>query len=257
MAARKKKKPIVAIFITVTVVALASFGFFLAYLWWQSYEEPTVHYDQFGIDIPRGFEIHGIDVSRYQHNISWTAVANMKVNDVKLGFAFIKATEGSTSRDPKFKRNWEQAKTAGIVRGAYHFFISTRDGAAQAKNFISTVPMLPGDLPPVLDVENKGKASATQLRTEMKEWLDMVENTYHVRPIIYTYVSFYDKYLKGYFDDYPLWVAHYLQPEKPRIGRDWVFWQHSESGHVDGIVHKVDFNVYSGDSASFRSLLIQ
>jgi lysozyme len=51
-------------------------------------------------------------------------------------------------------------------------------------------------------------------------------------------------------------VAHYLQPHQPRIARDWVFWQHSESGTVNGIFGKVDFNVFNGDSVAFRSLLV-
>ena len=83
-----------------------------------------------------------------------------------------------------------------------------------------------------------------------------MEYNYHVKPIIYTYLDFYERYLKGYFDNYPLWVAHYLQPHKPRIKRDWAFWQHSESGRVNGILSKVDFNVFNGDSTEFRALLV-
>jgi lysozyme len=113
-----------------------------------------------------------------------------------------------------------------------------------------------GDLPPVLDVEQTFGASPAQIRREVKEWLDIVEQYYSVRPIIYTNVDFYDKYLKDHFEDYPLWVAHYLQPNRPRIKREWSFWQHSEQGRVNGILAKVDFNVFNGDSAAFRALLI-
>jgi lysozyme len=51
-----------------------------------------------------------------------------------------------------------------------------------------------------------------------------------------------------------LWVAHYLVKDKPRIKRNWIFWQHNESGHVNGIASFVDFNVFNGDSASFEML---
>jgi lysozyme len=94
------------------------------------------------------------------------------------------------------------------------------------------------------------------LRQRVSEWLILVERKYKVKPIIYTNIDFYNRYLKGFFDDYPLWVAHYLQPHKPRIKRDWIFWQHSESGRVNGISAKVDFNVFNGDSTEFRSLLV-
>jgi lysozyme len=90
----------------------------------------------------------------------------------------------------------------------------------------------------------------------MKEWLDAAEAYYGVRPIIYTYIYFYEKKLDGYFDEYPLWVAHYLQPHQPRIKRQWTFWQHSEKGRVNGILSRVDFNVFNGDSAEFRLLLV-
>ena len=180
----------------------------------------------------------------------------MQVDKVKLGFAFIKATEGIDNIDPYFKRNWKKAKQAGMIRGAYHFFIASKDGKMQAENFIDKVNLDSGDLPPVLDVEQTYTASPAQMRKQMKAWLDVVQNYYSIKPIIYTSVDFYKQYLQGYFDDYPLWIAHYLQPHQPRITRDWTFWQHSEQGHVNGIGPRVDFNVFNGDSLSFRAILV-
>jgi lysozyme len=135
-------------------------------------------------------------------------------------------------------------------------FIASKDGTKQALNFMKKVNLETGDLPPVLDVEKTNGANATIIRQEVKECLTAFEFNYRVKPIIYTNIDFYTRYLKGYFDDYPLWVAHYLQPHKPRIKRDWIFWQHSESGRVNGISAKVDFNVFNGDSTEFRSLLV-
>lgn len=215
-----------------------------------------VRYPEFGIHIPSGYEIHGIDVSKYQQNISWEAVRDMQVKNIRLGFAFIKATEGNGNVDPFFRRNWRKARNAGIVRGAYHFFIASKDGRKQAENFIDRVELESGDLPPVLDVEQTNGASADQIRKQVKTWLWVVENHFGVKPILYTNVDYYEKYLKGYFDEYPLWVAHYLQPQQPRISREWDFWQHSEQGRVNGILSKVDFNVFNGDSLQFRSLLV-
>jgi lysozyme len=253
---KKTRKRFLQLFIVVSVLTAACFTFYLGYLWWQSRQMDFVRYPEFGIPIPAEYEIHGIDVSKYQSAISWEAVKEMEVHDIKIGFAFMKATEGNGNTDTYFKRNWRKAKEAGIVRGAYHFFIATKDGRTQAQNFISHVNLEPGDLPPVLDVEQAYGASPAQVRKAVQTWLNIVETYYKVKPIIYTYIDFYEKYLKGSFDDYPLWVAHYLQPHQPRITRDWTFWQHSEQGRVNGIVSKVDFNVFNGDSLSFKALLV-
>jgi lysozyme len=215
-----------------------------------------VRYPEFGINMPEHYSIHGIDVSKYQSLIAWEEVKAMQVKDIRLDFAFIKATEGIGNTDPYFKRNWKKTKENGIIRGAYHFFIASKDGRLQAENFISKVELESGDLPPVLDVEQLNGVSAEQLRKEVKKWLAIAENHYGVKPVIYTNVDFYNRNLGKEFDDYPLWAAHYYQPREPRIGRGWTFWQHSDEGRVNGIVSKVDFNVFQGDSLEFTHLLI-
>lgn len=253
---KKKQQRSGRILILFTVLAaMAGIGY-LVFLWSETRGERFVTYSEFGIPMPVHYGIHGIDVSRYQQRISWTAVSNMEVGGIRLGFAFIKATEGTSRVDPFFKRNWKKSKEAGIVRGAYHFFIASKDGRAQAKHFIEHVVLESGDMPPVLDVEKTFRVPSDKLRKEVKVWLDIMEEYYNVRPIIYTNADFYKQHLQGYFDDYPLWVAHYLQPHNPRVDRQWSFWQHSEQGRVDGILSRVDFNVFSGDSVEFRSLLV-
>lgn len=240
------------------LMALLAMGF-LAWVFWQwsgRRELQFVHYKEFGIALPANYAIHGIDVSRYQQRINWKAVSNMQVADVRLSFAVIKATEGTTRTDPNFKRNWKACREAGLVRGAYHFFIATRDGKKQAEHFLSKVSFASGDLPPVLDVETTNGIVTPQLRKELKAWLETVEAHTGIRPIIYTNADFYKRYLQDHFDDYPLWVAHYLEAHQPRIARNWVLWQHSEKGRVTGINSKVDFNVFNGDSVAFRSLLV-
>ena len=226
------------------------------YDWWMERKASFVRYAAFGIDIPVNYSIHGIDVSKYQNSIDWGSVKDMKVGNVQLSFAFIKATEGLGNEDAYFQRNWKKAKDAGIARGAYHFFLSTKNGKAQAENFINSVELAPGDLPPVLDIEQTYGVSPEKLRERAKEWLQTVQDYYHVQPIVYTNVDFYKQFLKDDFDAYPLWVAHYLQKDRPSIYRAWAFWQHSESGRVNGIVTKVDFDVFNGDSTEFRRLLI-
>ncbi len=216
-----------------------------------------VHYTEFGIDIPANYSIHGIDVSRYQKDILWTDVKAMQVKNVKIDFAFIKATEGTDMADENFRNNIAAAKNARMTIGAYHFFIGSVSGKVQAYNFLETVNLKKGDLPPVLDVESVNGASVADLQQRIQDWLDIIEKRYKTKPIIYTNVGFYKTFLAGRFDDYPLWVAHYLVKDKPRITRSWIFWQHNENGNVNGIRTNVDFNVFNGDSLAFQKILLK
>ena len=239
------------------ILAVAITGGYFLYKWISISRAKFVRYPAFGIDIPDSYEIHGIDVSKYQNFIDWPSVKEMKVNNVRIAFAFIKATEGLGNVDKQFKRNWKKAAEAGVTRGAYHFFLCTKSGKMQAQNFIKNVELKPGDLPPVLDIEQLYGVKPEKMRKEVQDWLTVVEDFYKVKPVIYTYVNFYSRFMQGTFDDYPLWAAHYLEKDRPRINRSWLFWQHNESGRVNGITRPVDFNVFNGDSADFENLLVK
>ena len=257
MTSRKQNKKIRLIIFSVFIAAILLIGGYLLSKFFGYRKAKFTRYPEFGIVIPESYSIHGIDVSKYQSIIAWEEVKAMKVRNIQLGFAFIKATEGIGNTDPQFKHNWKKTKENTIIRGAYHFFIASKDGRMQAENFIDKVELEPGDMPPVLDAEQLNGATTEQLKKEMKKWLDIVETYYGVKPIIYTNVDFYRRNLGSEFDSYPLWIAHYYQTEQPRIQRGWIFWQHSDEGRVNGIVSKVDFNVFAGDSLEFKNLLIR
>ncbi|MBB5395409.1 glycoside hydrolase family 25 protein [Mucilaginibacter sp. AK015] len=213
-------------------------------------------YKSFGIRIPSNYQVHGIDVSYAQGKINWTKVAEMEEDGVRIRFAFIKATEGLVIADPYFKRNWKEARKAGIACGAYHFFRPRKSGLWQARFFVQNASLQKGGLPPVADVERlDGKAPAA-MRKELKEFLRFVANKTGETPIIYTGISFYRDYLAGYFDEYPLWIAHYNR-DRLNVSADtnWMFWQHAETGRVNGIGHKVDFDVFKGDSLAFERFI--
>lgn len=258
---KKKRKDYEPLFLLVALIALFGFGWFAISRWWNGRnlideEPPRIFFNSYGIHIPPNYQIHGIDVSKYQGVINWELVRNMEDGGVKLGFVFMKATEGKDRVDHRFERNWSAAKKVGIVRGAYHFFNPYKDGKEQAEHFIEHVKLEKGDLPPVLDIETIGSVSERELRKRAKTFLDILERHYRVKPIIYTSVKFYEHRLGDEFNEYPLWVAHYLQFDAPRINREWQLWQHSEKGQVSGIKGNVDFNVFNGDSAEFRMLVI-
>jgi lysozyme len=255
---RKKKKSNNKglIIVTSIVAALGAYIYFAYNHHQKATEARFALYPDFAIQLPLGYKIHGIDVSSYQGNIYWPAVAAMQDQDVSIRFAFIKATEGLNNVDRQFKRNWQNAKSANITRGAYHFFLATKSGKSQAQNFIKTVQLQAGDLPPVLDIEELYGVRADSMRSRILVWLQTVEKYYGVKPIIYTNVSFYKNFLGSDFDSYPLWVAHYFVKQSPGIKDGWQFWQHNAAGKVNGIKTRVDFNVFSGDTASFGNLLV-
>ncbi len=221
------------------------------------FEDTYTHYSGFGIWIPDDYEVHGIDVSRYQYRINWKLVKQMTDGGLHLSFAFIKATEGTDLKDDQFERNWRKAKENQIIRGAYHFFNQNAGGHEQALFFIRNVELLPGDLPPVLDIEKYSGTEQVSFLNEVAVWLRVVEDHYKVRPIIYSNAGFYNQFLAQRFSDYPLWVAHYQNKIQPAVSGHWHFWQHNEGGRVNGIKARVDFNVFNGSPAEFNQLLLK
>ena len=209
----------------------------------------------FGIPIPGKYNIHGIDVSLYQNRINWKEVKKMKVDSISISFAFIKATEGECRIDRYFCMNWENAKKNQILRGAYHFYRPQKSSKLQAENFISTVKLEKGDLPPVLDIECLASGYPIENTIKgIKNWLKIIEKAYHIQPIIYTNIDFYTQYLANEgLSEYPLWIAHYYK-QNVSIGQKWYFWQHNDRGKVNGISGEVDFNVFNGNMDDLRAL---
>lgn len=207
---------------------------------------------------PEGYDIHGIDISHYQGVIDWKALrSNGMIEKCPVRFVMIKATEGANRIDERFKDNFYQAREHGFIRGAYHFWSTRTTAKAQAQHFISQVHLEEGDLPPVLDVEHKGKdQSPEEFKKSVLEWLDIVEKHYKVKPIIYTYYKFKMAYLSdSIFDRYPYWIAHYYVDKVEYQGK-WKFWQHTDCGRLPGINGFVDFNIYNGSYYDLRKLTI-
>lgn len=206
---------------------------------------------------PKGYEIHGIDISHHQGDIDWNKLGNAMIDRTYVRFVMIKATEGSDYVDPCFERNFRMAKTTGFIRGAYHFWSVLSSAREQAYFFLDKVELLPGDLPPVLDVEAKpDNMSDEDFQMEILAWLHIVEDRYHVKPIIYTYYKFKEAYLSDErFDDYPYWIAHYYVPEVQYQGK-WKFWQHTDVGRLPGIKGYVDLDIYNGSHYDLEKLTL-
>lgn len=204
-----------------------------------------------------GFEIQGIDISHYQGTIDWEALRNAMIQKAPVRFVIIKATEGSSMIDENFADNFYQAREYGFIRGAYHFYSTKSPARQQAYHFLEKVKLEEGDLPPVLDVEHKKPEQSTEeFQQDVLLWLHIVEDRYHVKPIIYTYYKFKEKYLSDKrFDAYPYWIAHYYV-EKMEYKGEWKFWQHTDAGRLPGIKGYVDFNIYNGSYYDLKQLTI-
>ena len=183
----------------------------------------------------------GIDVSHYQGRINWDEVAQS--GDVS--FVYVKATEGAGFVDEFYLRNLYGAKRVGIPVGVYHFFSPAASALVQLENFRSNVDPRQQDLIPIIDVEKRGKGSLVQFQRSLKAFLDGVERMFGVKPIIYTGVNFYAKYLEGKFTGYKYMVARYAE-EFPGLSEDVpiLIWQYSSTSYVDGIKGHVDRSVF-------------
>ncbi|MCH3923448.1 MAG: hypothetical protein LKE30_00815 [Bacteroidales bacterium] len=210
------------------------------------YACPTVD-----IDYNR-YPVVGIDISVHQAKIDWQIVY-----DSKISFAFIKATEGVTLVDKRFASNWKEAKDKNIVVGAYLFYKFNKDGKQQAQTFIRTVKLTDTDLPPVVDFElcygNRfTKVSHTQVLNELYKCMRELEKHYKVKPIIYTNIDTYTKYIKGNFDEYPLWLCKLCNEP---TNSNWTFWQYTHKGVVPGIKGNVDMNIFNGSYTDFVNFI--
>lgn len=178
--------------------------------------------------------IRGVDISAYQVDVDM-----LKLKEQGIQFVYIKATEGRSHVDDYFARNWQNAKDANLLAGAYHFFNFESSGIEQATNFINSVgESLEGRLLPAIDLEIYGEErpilpDRDKLSRELRSMLDALEAQYGVKPIIYAQKDFYDKYLTD-FSEYPRWIRDVYLPAKLKNGNDWLIWQYNDRGQLDG-----------------------
>lgn len=181
----------------------------------------------------------GVDVSSHVGTVDWTAV-----RAAGHTFAFVKATEGEDLADPTFETWWPAMKEAGVVRGAYHFYVTEDDPTAQAEFFISRVDLAPGDLAPVVDVELIGQGTQPGLADRLRTFLSILEAHYGVKPIVYTAPNFWNANVGEGFGDHPLWIAEYGvdEPAVPTGWTTWHLWQHTGDAAVPGVEKSADLS---------------
>lgn len=205
------------------------------------------------------YEVHGIDVSHYQGRIDWK-----KIEEQDISFAFIKATEGSSTVDEYFQSNWEAASQTQLFLGAYHFFSFDSGAEEQAELFINTVGDLSGKLIPVVDVEyygdkEKNPPEQETVVNELKKFLAILETQYQVKPMIYSTYKVYHRYIKGTFDEYPLWLRNVYYLPNLDGNADWLFWQYTDTARLDGYEGEekyIDENVFYGSKQDLENWIV-
>lgn len=197
--------------------------------------------------------ILGIDISHYQGKINWNRL-KLQIKDKPVTFFIFRATMGY-DQDNLFNEYWEALDTMKVVKGAYHYYRPNENSTKQADNFIKNVFLRSGDLRPILDIERHSTIqSQDRLITGIKNWLELVEAHYGVKPIIYTGDTFNRDVLAGNgFEEYPLWVANYNPVKEPK-SNDWLIWQFSEKGTIEGIGERIDLNILRGGEIQLHKL---
>ena len=205
--------------------------------------------------------IKGIDISnQYKNNLNWTALKDYN------GFVILRAvravdtckTKGqqkfASIIDSNFAKNWSELKNQNIIRGAYHFFAPDISAEKQFRSFKEAVKLEKGDLPPILDVENRNCNM-----DEVFKWLELAKEYYKITPILYSDYLFYKVFLKKKNNTYPIWLylnkSSYMEPSfnEPNC----IIWQYKQDKGIRNFQEKVDFNVFMGKTKEFYKLLKQ
>ncbi len=231
--------------------------------------------------------VEGVDVYDGQGNIDWA-----QVKAAGRQFAIMKATQGDYNHQATFAANWKNARAAGVLRSPYHFFDPSKDGVTQANLFLADLEqaggLLPGDLPPMLDIEcpvssnqttanaqdnvgceyctskvnghcvagDSGWAPPATMYQRMWDWIHTVEAATGRKPMLYSYpawfadVGFTDKNLA----QYPLFIA--TLGNCAAVPAPWtsaVVWQYSWTGTVAGIPKQVDLDRFMGTLADLQA----
>jgi GH25 family lysozyme M1 (1,4-beta-N-acetylmuramidase) len=187
--------------------------------------------------------VEGVDVSSHQRTVAWSALYARGIR-----FAYVKATEGRTYRNPYFRSQYGGSYRAGMAHGAYHFAIpNISTGSTQASIFVAHGGGWSADgrtLPGVLDIEYNpyGSWCYGLSRTKMISWIRSFTTRYHRLTgrdaVIYTTPAWWRRCTgntTAFSRRNPLWVA----TVGGRVGSlpgGWpyqTFWQYSEAGGLD------------------------
>lgn len=124
----------------------------------------------------------GIDISRHQGRIHWEELSNVK----RLKFIYVKATEGTSIKDPWYEENIKNARKHQISVGSYHF-LTKMPAVLQFENFRAVYDKEKQNLLPVVDAEDDGTKglSKSEIQSLLKTFCKLCKSYYGHTPIIY------------------------------------------------------------------------
>lgn len=178
--------------------------------------------------------VSGIDVSSYQGDIDWNAVAASGVK-----FAMVRIGNTKYGLDSKFTQNVVAANAAGIRVGAYvySYALNETEAAADAQLAVSAMASVPISFPVAIDLEDSSQKSLTpaQLQSIANTFCSVVYAAgYH--PMVYSYKNWFSERMGATAWDH--WVANYSSA----MGFPGTMWQYSSSGSVAGIAGNCDMD---------------
>lgn len=194
--------------------------------------------------------VHGIDLSHYQGDVFWETVGE----NSKMAYVYLKASEGGDRIDAKYERNIELAHKYGLKVGSYHFFRPKTDLNKQLLNFMTQCRPSEQDLIPMIDIETKSGLDTEEFCDSLFKFIHLVEKAYNQKPLLYTFVNFYNNYLLGKIDGYKLMIAQYTR-RIPELAdqRDFTMWQYTGKGRINGVNGFVDKSRFM-DKHSLREI---
>ncbi|MFK8039163.1 MAG: glycoside hydrolase family 25 protein [Crocinitomicaceae bacterium] len=222
------------------IISLA-LAIFVVLLLFDQRNHSNLTFPDFGAALPAHYQVLGIDVSHHQGQINWEQVSKMKIKNDSIQFVFLKLTEGVDFKDKYALVNRKALDQREVPYGGYHFYSPGKSAILQAKFFVENYTK--SKLKPVLDIEVKGQLSVQSLNDSIIVFLNFVEQQLNVRPIIYTYESFFTDFFqtsslaKEWF-----WIANYTGSSNVFESPNVIAWQFTDKGTIDGIKEKVDLN---------------
>ncbi len=190
----------------------------------------------------------GLDVSNWQGNIDYAQVKSAGIEVV-----YIKASEGTTFKDPYFERNYANAKANGLKVGFYHFVTATNVQSAreQAQFFASVISGKTPDCKLAMDFEQfRGGITVSEINEISKVFLETVQQLTGKEVVIYSNLNDAQRvFSRELANQYPLWVA-YWGSESGLLNsasnwQNWEGWQYTSRGIVAGVNGYVDRNRFT------------
>lgn len=188
----------------------------------------------------------GIDVSKWQGNIDFEKVKKAGATFVMMRIGVQKSTSGELEIDEYYLSNIEKAKKANLKVGVYLYSIATskEESIKQAEWVLDKLNGVSLDLPIVFDWEswswwNVMELSFHDINEIADSFLNIIEENGY-QAMLYG-SKFYLENIWENKKNYPVWLAHYTN-ETNYIG-DYIMWQLSDVGRIDGINGNVDINI--------------